>query len=72
VQETLAAMKADRSGVSSAVAVGLDGSCGGIAWEVLSSEEQPGSEAAGPAVDITRTIYNPFTEYLTEPRKVAQ
>jgi hypothetical protein len=72
VQQTLAAMKANRCGVSTAAAVGLDGSCGGIAWAVLSGGEQPVPEAVGPAVDVTRTIYNPFTEYLTEPREVAQ
>jgi hypothetical protein len=69
VREALAAMSPR---ASTAVAVGLDGSCGGIAWEVLSGDEPPGPTPATPGVDITRTIYNPFTEYQTEPRTVTK
>jgi hypothetical protein len=69
VSGALAALK---DGVSTAVAVGLDGSCGGIAWEVLRDDGHPEPSPASPDVHVARAIYTPFTEYRTEPRAVTQ
>ena len=72
VRGQLAAMQAAATGVSTAVATGLDGSCGGIAWEVLRNEERPDPPPAAPGIDVVRSTYSPLTEFLTEPRAVSR
>jgi hypothetical protein len=67
-----AALAATGDAVSTAVAMGLDGSCGGIAWQVVRGDEEPEDAPSGSGVEVTRTVYRPFTEYLTEPRQVTR
>jgi hypothetical protein len=44
---------------------GLDRSCGGIAWRVLSPESKPDAPLEAPGLDVAQSVYEPLTEWLT-------
>jgi hypothetical protein len=61
----------ERWAASTAIAAGLDVSCGGVAWAVLSGDERPQPPDASGGAQIAGAIYRPVNDYLTSPRAVS-